>query len=249
MIYNLFLILIHMDSIEEATTKPTTSFVEHVFQFDNDTKSELLNILQYSVLAIVPIIVLNKTVQNFIPPADEEKGSIEILIEIFAQIVILFGGMFFIDRVITFVPTYSGENYKAVNFITMILGFMIIVLSLQTKLGEKVEILYERVMDVVYGEDKESTTQTATAKQVVNQQPSQSTNLLPGNQTQMPATQYTQQPQHDVMMQSVNYNQGHVSMNNTRDMVMQSQQQPAFDQMYQEPMASNDGFGAFGSVF
>jgi hypothetical protein len=240
-----------MDSINEETQKSTTSFVQHVFQFDNDTKSELLNILQYSILAIIPIIVLNKTVQNFIPPADEEKGTVEILLEIFAQIVLLFGGMFFIDRVITYAPTYSGENYKSVNFITMILGFLIIVLSLQTKLGEKAEILYERFMDLIGAESKEEPvkqTSQSQQKNIVQQD-----NRLPANTTPMPPTQHVSPPSqmyNDPMMNNQQFGQGHVSMNSTRpEMNMNGPQQPAFDQMYQEPMAANDGFGAFGSAF
>jgi hypothetical protein len=37
------------------------SFLKHVFNFDDDSKSELLNIIQYAILAIIPVIVLNKT--------------------------------------------------------------------------------------------------------------------------------------------------------------------------------------------
>ena len=40
-----------MDSSDESK-----SFFKHVFNFDDDSKSEILNILQYSIIAIIPII-------------------------------------------------------------------------------------------------------------------------------------------------------------------------------------------------
>ena len=52
-------------------------FFKHVFNFDEDSKAEMLNIVQYSVLALIPVVMFNKSMQRFIPEADEEKGSIE----------------------------------------------------------------------------------------------------------------------------------------------------------------------------
>ena len=86
--------------------KPDQGFISHVFNFDNKSKNELTNIIQYSILAIFPIVILNKTIQRFIPEADETKGSIEVLIEIILQLGLIFVGMFFIlvDR-----PTGIGR--------------------------------------------------------------------------------------------------------------------------------------------
>lgn len=139
-----------MDSFEDVSVK-STGFIKHVFQFDDMTKSELLNVAQYAILAIVPIVILNKSIQNFIPEVDEDKGSVEILAEIVLQIFILFFGMFFIHRVLTYIPTYSGVPVGQLNMFQFILAFLVIVLSLQTKLGEKVSVLYERVMENWFG--------------------------------------------------------------------------------------------------
>ena len=72
------------------------SFFQHVFKFDDDSKSELLNIGQYSILSIVPIIFLNKSVQKFFPEVDEEASTLELLAEIVGQILLMFFGIFFI---------------------------------------------------------------------------------------------------------------------------------------------------------
>ena len=45
-----------MDNLEESakTSLSKNSFFQHVFKFDDDSKSELLNIGQYSITKLVP---------------------------------------------------------------------------------------------------------------------------------------------------------------------------------------------------
>ena len=125
------------------------SFINHVFLFDSHTKEELSNIIQYSVLGLLPILILNKLIQKFIPEANEDKSSIELIGEIIFQITIMFVGIFYIHRIITFVPTYSGVDYVDFNTVNIILSVLIIISSLQTKLGEKINIVFERCMNYI----------------------------------------------------------------------------------------------------
>ena len=115
----------------EDKTGESVSFFQHVFNFDDDTKSELLNISQYSLLALIPTVLVIKLVQNVIPEADDSKRSFEILAEVVGQLTLVLVGMFFIHRLITFVPTYSGDDYKLGNIVSIILPFLMILLSLQ----------------------------------------------------------------------------------------------------------------------
>lgn len=136
------------DDISEII-KPDQGFISHVFNFDNKSKNELTNIIQYSILAIFPIVILNKTIQRFIPEADETKGSIEVLIEIILQLGLIFVGMFFIHRIITYIPTYSEYKYDNLSVVNNIISFLIIILSLQTKLGEKMNIIIDRILSFI----------------------------------------------------------------------------------------------------
>merc|ERR1711916_225973 len=86
-------------------------FFSHLFRFDNETKHELSNIIQYTVLAIIPIVVLNKVMKRYIPDADEDKGSLEITFEVLLQIIVLLLGVFYIHRLVIFVPTYITTDY------------------------------------------------------------------------------------------------------------------------------------------
>ncbi len=141
-----------MDNIiHEAKTINHNTFISHVFNSSDEGKAEVLNVIQYSLSAILPVVLLNKTIQKFVPEADVEKSSLELLAEIFIQIVVMFIGIVLIHRVITYFPTYSGYKYEAFNLTTVILAFLVIVLSLQTKLGIKVNILVDRVYELWNG--------------------------------------------------------------------------------------------------
>ena len=64
------------------------SFLKHVFNFDDDSKNEVLNLIQYALLAIIPILLLNKGISKVIPEADEDKSSLEIVAELIIQTII-----------------------------------------------------------------------------------------------------------------------------------------------------------------
>jgi hypothetical protein len=137
-----------MDSSDDSK-----SFLKHVFNFDDDSKYDILNIIQYALIALIPVIILNKSMSNYVPEADDKKSSVELSAEIIIQIIVMFIGLLIIHRVITFVPTYSGVKYPDFNIVFIILAVLMITLSLQTKLGEKVSILFDRLMDLWNGTD------------------------------------------------------------------------------------------------
>jgi len=140
-----------MNDILDSSDK--SGFVGHVFNFNANAKEEMLNIVQYAILAVIPVVILNKSIQRFIPEVDDDKGTVEIVVEVVLQIIIMFLGVFFIDRLITFVPTYSEKKYEPLSVTNVILSMLVITLSLQTRLGEKVSILADRVGDLWAGSD------------------------------------------------------------------------------------------------
>ncbi len=121
-------------------------FLEYVFRFDDATKSDILNIIQYALIATVPIISLNKAC-SYLPEADPAKSNIELMFEVVGQLIILFVGLFFINRFISFFPTYSHEPYPNINVISIITVALMFMFTFQTKLGEKIAILVERFGD------------------------------------------------------------------------------------------------------
>ena len=237
-----------MDSSDDSK-----GFLKHVFNFDDDSKYDILNIIQYAIIALIPVIILNKSMSNYVPEADDKKSSVELSAEIIIQIIVMFIGLLLIHRVVTFVPTYSGVKYPDFNIVFIILAVLMITLSLQTKLGEKVSILFDRLMDLWNGTD--SSKKKGKSGNVKVTQPIAGQQQMITGQVMMPQSQPT-------------YTDG-TSINSLPTSSSTSTQQlPNYDNMYkeqntplvnaatpggmegfQEPMAANAvlGGGAFGS--
>ena len=150
---------------KESSEKLKGGFIGHVFNFDEETKNQIFNLVQYSLLSIVPVVLLNKTIQKFIPEADDTKSNVELLAEIVGQTVILFVGMFFIHRLVTYVPTYSKVCYESFSLVSIVLSFLVIILSLQSRLGEKVNIIVERIAGSVGGNNNDGKQQQQQQQQ------------------------------------------------------------------------------------
>jgi hypothetical protein len=146
-----------MDPIFQAAGDSSTkkTFIGHVFSSNEEDKAEFMNIIQYGIYALIPVVVLNKLIQRFIPEADPEKSSLELLLEIFIQVIVIFCGIIVIHRVITFFPTYSGFKYENLALTNVILAFLVVVMSIQSKLGIKANILVDRISELWNGREPE----------------------------------------------------------------------------------------------
>jgi len=142
-----------MDILQDSKDSSKRNFIGHVFSSSEEDKAEFLNVIQYGIYALVPVVILNKLIQRFIPEADPDKSSLELLLEIFIQIVVIFCGIIVIHRTITYFPTYSGFKYENLMLTSVILAFLVIVLSIQSKLGTKANILVDRVLELWNGKD------------------------------------------------------------------------------------------------
>ena len=240
-----------MDSSDDSK-----SFFKHVFNFDDDSKSDILNIIQYALLAIIPIVLLNKSVGKYVPESDDKKGSLEISAEIVIQIIVTFIGLLIIHRIITFIPPYSGTKYPEFHIVYIILAILMITMSLQTKLGEKVSVLVDRIMELWDGtssDKKKKNGKNGTVK--VSQPISGQQMMLPPASTYTDGTAISSLPTNEVTYGSQN--------------TVQAQQLPNYDSMYRqdntplvgaatpgmsegfgEPMAANSMIGGgFGSAW
>ena len=149
-----------MDSSDDSKE----SFIKHVFYFNDKSKADLLNLMQYSFISIIPIVLLNKLIAKFVPEADETKGSLEVSAEILLQIFVMMFGIYMINRFITFFPTYSGAEYANFNVVSIVIVILMITISLQTRLGEKFNILVERITEMWEGKPAKNTKNTKNNK-------------------------------------------------------------------------------------
>jgi hypothetical protein len=226
-----------MDIIQETRDSHHKSFLSHVFSTTEEGKSEIFNVIQYSTMGLIPIVILNKLIQRFIPDADADKSSIEVLIEILLQLIFMFCGIILIHRVITYFPTYSGFKYDNLILTNVILGFLIIVLSIQTKMGIKVNILVDRVNELWNGpsyiDDKKSNVRSnVRVSQPISQHTSSQADYL--DHSGMQSGAFPPAPQSTVKQSTDGY-----------DHMMRGS---ASNEMMPGPMAANSLLGSsFGS--
>lgn len=118
-------------------------------------KVELINMFQYIILAIIPILLIVRLMKNYIPPASNIKGSVEIAVELIVQLVILVSFFFLIHKLILFIPTYTKQNYPSIQFFPILLPLLFILFTLDKNMGEKAQLLLERGL-VLVGINKEN---------------------------------------------------------------------------------------------
>jgi hypothetical protein len=142
---------------EEYTQKggEVESFFSYMIQLSQKDKSELLNIVQYITLAIVPISLVVKLMKMYLPPFDDYKGSLELLMEVILQLVALLLLFWFIHRFIVFIPTYSKESYSSLNVFHFIIPFIFVLFTLDTTISKKASLLLNRVF-IYIGIEKEA---------------------------------------------------------------------------------------------
>lgn len=244
-----------MEDVETTNKVVKNGFINHVFNFDNETKTEALNVGQYLLLAIVPMAFYNYMVDSVIPEVDESKSNLEILAEVVGQLSLVLVGMFFIHRLITFVPTYSGRAMGDMNLFSIILLILVLLYESHTKVGEKTKILLNRVKDMWHGKTSEKKKEKKDPSVVKVSQPIsragmpthapsradylQSHNAM-SSPTQMLPPQNTpsqQMPTPDTGASNDMYNSGGFNGLVDANSPVQSQ----------EPMAANAALGGFSS--
>lgn len=239
-----------MDNLEEISETKKNGFLKDIFILDKPEKGYFLNIIQYTLMAIIPVLLLLKGIKNYAPEVDDDKTSLMISAEVLFQVLFVMVVIFYIHRIIIYIPTYSKVPYGNVDLTNVIIVFLFIIFTMQTKLGEKIQILIDRLVDMIDGRtnSKREVKKDSDVKVI---QPISNTNQFISNPTieQMLTPQMTNNK-----AQTNEYN-------------LSQQSSPNFNNFYsgpttplvgaatptaglEEPMAANAyGGSAFGSTF
>lgn len=225
-----------MEEVEkQLNTVKKSGFFSHVFKFDEDTKNEMTNMVQYLLIAIIPVIVLNKLMENVIPQYDESKGNLELLVEVVGQVSLTILGLFIIHRIITFIPSYSGSEHKPISMVTLLIALLI----LNNNVKSKMNLLFDRVNEMLGNKKKEPMNVKEGHNHGKNNV--QVVQNVAGANSQAPQVQQQQAGGNPYLTQHTPPQGG-------------PQEQPtqgfeglsnAMMPMATEPMAANAGFGAF----
>lgn len=190
------------------------------FIFNDDTKENILNIAQFSFIAYIPILLLVKGL-SIIPEANDKKGILENIFEVILELVILIVGCVIIAKFAIYFKPISGTPYPEITLYPMIFGSIMVGLSFQTKMSDKVSNIKEKIFNKINPTQTKPTTQNPMQLTQMQQMP---------QMPQMPQSQPTK-----VQTQQLpNYNQMY-------------ENQPI--DPINEPFASNLLGGSFGSNF
>ena len=140
-----------MDISEDITNSKNSGFFKYVFNFDETNKNSIINLFQYAFIAIPLVIIVLKIINYYTPDEDNSKGSLEVLLEIVVSISMLLLSIWFINKIIRYIPNISKLEYPIFNEINFILPFLIILLTMKTKLGSKVNIIIDRINNLYSG--------------------------------------------------------------------------------------------------
>jgi hypothetical protein len=136
-----------MDEIKPITNQ---GFFSYVFKLSKFKQADLLNFIQYCILSIVPFILLYYFIKKYSLPITYRDSSLYILLMTFSSIMLFIVGIYFIDRIINYIPPLSGKFYDVIN-ITNISIALIMTLLLVHNAGyfERTSILLSR-FDVLF---------------------------------------------------------------------------------------------------
>ena len=234
-----------MESYEESNNDKKQGFFKYVFNFDETNKGILTNMFQYGFIAVPLVILVLKLMNYYTPEEDDTKGTLEIMLEIIISISVILLSIWFINKIIRFVPTISKMDYPLFNEVNFILPLFIVLFTMQTKLGAKINILVERLVDLYDGK-----TNLKDDKKKKDYKTSQPISQAPGHQPSQSDFVNHQAPNNQMANQ--------IHSQNIPASMPTKQAEPTFNNAYQgqnamgggfEPLAANEMGGMFGSMF
>ena len=235
------------------------SLFTHLFTLDTDYKHDILNILQYSFISLIPCVLLNKFIQYHIPEASPNKSSMELSLEIILQIVLLLVGLWFIDRFTIYFKTYSTTAYPKHSVLFFSLGLITVLISIQSKLGEKINILFDRLLTYINGPNSTSVYKSNSKQQQQSMPDVQVLGKM--NNLQMDTTNIANLPVITQSLQSGPIQPSVFNQSSSPQLQSMNQQQSMYSSggggsnydtsvlMSDEPMPANMGMGSFGTAW
>jgi hypothetical protein len=124
----------------------TESFLGYMTTVTILEKNELLNVFQYILLVIIPLVLFLKFMKDYIPPESASKSSIEITTEVVIQLFLIFVVFWLIHKVVMYIPTYSTVPYEKLNLIQIAMPVLFLLFCMKSSISEKLSILLDRTL-------------------------------------------------------------------------------------------------------
>ena len=167
---------------DSPTISNNVSFYKKVTTIDDEQKDGLMNGIQYIAMAAIPVALADIFIMRFFEDNDpEKKGTVELLAEILAQVVLSIILMFCIHKVIIAIPTYSGKAMNRINYTSLSLGMLFGLFTLKHNIRVKIDVVFSRLIDMWEGKKEENKESKKDKSKVSVSQP------ISGRQQVMPS--------------------------------------------------------------
>lgn len=139
-----------LDNIQSGGSSENTSFMTYMTSFSSKEQSQLMNLLQYGGLCIIPLLALLKLMKAYIPNEPSQlKPTTELIIEVVLQLTVIIVAFFFIHKMVVYLPTYSQQEYDSYSLMSGIIPLFFLMFTLDTKISEKMNTLFDRLLSVL----------------------------------------------------------------------------------------------------
>lgn len=125
------------------------SFVEYITSFSPTEKSQIMNLVQYCGIAVLPLLAVLKLMKIYMPVNNPLKPSSELIFEVVVQLIVILVSFFFIHKLVLYVPTYSEVNYEKISLLSGMLPLLFLMFTLDTKISEKLNVLFDRLLGML----------------------------------------------------------------------------------------------------
>ena len=118
-----------MDNSNAGSNKSNEGFFKYMLNFDNEQKNTILNSLQYLLLAYGPINTLDYITSTYFPDYQNDLREVEswrLLGEMLLEIVFIFIYIFLLNKVIQYIPTYSGTPMGNLNWMQLVVTILVL---------------------------------------------------------------------------------------------------------------------------
>jgi hypothetical protein len=139
-----------------APSRSTATFSDHMLA---STGGDLTNAVQYALLAVLPCCALFYATSSIAQPFDRGASTMQIGVETAAILALTVAGLYYINRLVTYVPTYSGVAYGEMSFAAVVLA-MVAVVSYSVYFGcqeskqqSRLGLLHERCAAALASDD------------------------------------------------------------------------------------------------
>ena len=132
--------------MDDDSIKPITNqgFFTYVFRLSKFKQEDLMNIVQYTLLSIVPVVLFIYFTKKYFPSLQDDDSSLYIFAVTVIELIFMIIGIFFIDRIINYIPTFSGKYYETINLTTIVVIFVLFMLITETGFKKRTVIMLER---------------------------------------------------------------------------------------------------------